>query len=183
MQLWQDNDGHVYVQYQVLDGGEAARPAAYALLRQLLSDIDGRPPHDWVIEKDDRGKPHVVGADLQISVSHTRGLVAAAVSTGGPLGIDVEAIDRRVPDPLALARRFFSMDEAAALAAIASPEQQRPHFLRLWTAKEAVVKATGHGLAQSLKGFTINLTAPPTVSVTDPDLPSRPSWRLAQWQA
>jgi 4'-phosphopantetheinyl transferase len=85
------------------------------------------------------GKPRVVGADLELSVSHSGDLIAVAAANGAPLGVDVERNDGR-RDTEALAR--FILGEAERPEAAADPRA----FLRAWTRKEAVTKATGDGL-------------------------------------
>ncbi|SMF97513.1 4'-phosphopantetheinyl transferase superfamily protein, partial [Methylomagnum ishizawai] len=59
-------------------------------------------------------------------------------------GVDAECLERS-PDALALAERFCSAREAAWLGSL-PPEARQGEFLRLWTLKEAVAKATGLGL-------------------------------------
>jgi len=50
---------------------------------------------------------------------------------------------------LELANRFFAADEALALASLEESRQQMA-FLRLWSCKEAVVKALGIGIGFGL---------------------------------
>ena len=50
---------------------------------------------------------------------------------------------------MALAQRFFVPGEAAALARMA-PAAAEAAFVQLWCAKEAVLKAHGHGLSFGL---------------------------------
>jgi 4'-phosphopantetheinyl transferase len=63
----------------------------------------------------------------------------------GEVGIDVEAIDRRV-DALEVASAYFSRTELAMVAELAGAAQVE-RFLRIWTRKEAVLKAAGTGVA------------------------------------
>ena len=70
------------------------------------------------------------------------------------VGVDVEH-EGRIVAALDLARRFFTPREAAELSSL-PPEQQRTAFLRLWTLKEAFLKALGVGLAKSLDGFSFS---------------------------
>lgn len=86
--------------------------------------------------KDRNGVPLVVNG-LHWSVSYTTGLVAAVVAPD-PVGIDLEQI---TPVSLVLRKRVATEQEWA-LAPEFSPEL----FFHYWTAKEAVLKATGHGL-------------------------------------
>jgi len=89
----------------------------------------------------DHGKPQVAG--LEVSLSRTRTLVLAAA---GPAGIRLGADVERLPEHV-----FDGFDET-----VLSPAERRRagrgragtvDRMRLWTAKEAALKATGHGLA------------------------------------
>ena len=78
-----------------------------------------------------------------------------AIARGQPLGVDIERIDRDV-DVGGLSRRFFAVAEADALDAL--PETLRAEaFVRLWTCKEAVLKALGEGLAFGLDRVALAL--------------------------
>lgn len=69
------------------------------------------------------------------------------------MGVDVERL-RPSPRGAAIARSRFDPREAAALEAV--PEDGRDEaFLRLWTAKEAVLKARGTGLTGGLDSFAV----------------------------
>src|SRR3954464_3912116 len=52
------------------------------------------------------------------------------------------------------AERFFPASDARFVAAATGPTERAERFLRLWTRKEAVVKAAGARLAQGL-GLTV----------------------------
>lgn len=130
---------------------------ARLMVRAILSRY--RPavsPRDWRFESDIHGKPEIIYNDnplppLYFNVTHTDGLVAVAVSESGQIGVDSERVDRPL-DHLNLARRFFATVEADALQN--SLETLRPElFYRIWTLKEAYVKAIGKGLAHGLDSF------------------------------
>ena len=104
------------------------------------------------------GKPYVgVGSGMYVSISHSHGLCAAAVSDS-EVGVDIEYIDPSRPTERLnrLAARFFSADELAYIKAGADavgavlPER----FFEVWCAKESYVKYTGDGLS-GLGGFSI----------------------------
>lgn len=155
------------------------RAAAHALLRRTLSQI--RPdvaPADWRFERAPHGKPRVASPlpALNFSLTHARGLAAcAAIEAELEVGVDAEPLGRRL-DPLRLAARYFADGEAAALAAIADEGERRRAFLRLWTLKEAVVKALGTGIAGSLQGFSFSLDDPPIFLPHDPALGTANDW-------
>ena len=69
------------------------------------------------------------------------------------MGIDVEAY-RSSTSILDLAKRFFTREEFSFLANTPVAEQPAK-FYWLWTRKEAVIKATGRGLAQGLETFSV----------------------------
>ena len=79
---------------------------------------------------------------------------------------------------LRIARRYFADDEVAALAALADVARDDA-FLRLWCAKEAVLKAHGHGLAFGLHRLAFDATATaPRLLRCDPALGAASDWRL-----
>ena len=87
----------------------------------------------------DHGRPLVDGAF--VSLSRAGGLVAIAVSLDGPVGVDIESVARVSAsgfDDVA-----FSGTERTRIAAADDPDLQRA---RLWTSKEAILKARGTGL-------------------------------------
>src|SRR4029079_11690195 len=84
-----------------------------------------------------------------------RGVVGGA--GGQPLGIDLERVDREIEID-DIARRYFSTAEADAIEALA-PERKLAAFLRLWTCKEAVLKALGEGISFGLDRVAFALDA------------------------
>ncbi len=98
------------------------------------------------LRRDARNRPRLARGDAGWSHSHGRLLIAYA--DRGRIGVDVESRARGT-DPLRIARRYFAQEEIAALAVLdAAPRQDV--FLRLWCAKEAVLKAHGGGIAFGL---------------------------------
>jgi 4'-phosphopantetheinyl transferase len=78
-----------------------------------------------------------------------------AVADGRPVGVDVE-VTRPDPCDVEVARHFFSAVEITAL--LASPRSDfATSFLRIWTRKEAWVKAKGQGLSIPLDSFDVSL--------------------------
>ena len=96
------------------------------------------------------GKPYAEGARFDFSPTHTAGLVALAIGDCGPIGLDAEAPRGRDVSRLARAadRWFTPAENRRVQTAIQNrPQEAEAVFLRVWTAKEALVKRTGAGLA------------------------------------
>ena len=123
---------------------DAARDALGRLLRGYAG-LRETP----LLERSEFGKPHAPAADgIDFNLSHSGPRALLAFARRQPLGVDLERIERRV-DPDEIARRFFEAGEAEALGRL-PVEARRLAFLRLWTRKEAVLKAQGRGLAFGL---------------------------------
>ncbi|WOK92676.1 hypothetical protein Cni_G01367 [Canna indica] len=122
-------------------------------------------PRSFKFMKNRFGKPEIVWEhnkfgllpSLQFNISHTSSLVACGITVDAPIGIDIEEKQRRpVTNILSLARRYFSPNEVQYLNSFVDPEIQKIEFLKLWTLKEAYVKALGKGFSGSpFKDFTI----------------------------
>lgn len=154
--------------------------AAHALTRALLSRMTGFPPQAFGFSAGERGKPIALCGgrplDVQFNLSHTDGMVAVAAVSGPAVGIDVEAVDRKVD--LAVADRYFFGAEAGWLAGL-QPDRQPEAFLRLWTLKEAYIKATGQGLSQALDEFWFEVD-PPRIRFTAAIADDDGAWRFHQ---
>ncbi|KAF8088849.1 hypothetical protein N665_0528s0007 [Sinapis alba] len=119
-------------------------------------------PRSLMFKKNMYGKPEVDWQNcnnqpLHFNISHTDSLIACGVTVHAPVGIDVEDKERKIKhDVLTFAKRFYSADEVTFLASIPDQEVQRKEFIKLWTLKEAYVKALGKGFsAAPFNTFTI----------------------------
>jgi 4'-phosphopantetheinyl transferase len=130
--------------------------AGAALLRLAVASRCGLAPVNVSIDRTCRrcGEPHGKPRldpelRLELSVTHSGGLVAVAVSDAQAVGVDVEQV--RAVDVDALAPSVLTPQERAAVSADADPAVA---FLRAWTRKEAVAKAIGEGLRLGLNTFS-----------------------------
>lgn len=125
--------------------------SAEALVRPWLADAVGVEADALALERDARGRPqlHTPGhPDLDVNWSHSGEALLVALGEHVAVGVDIEWLRPR-PQAMALAQRFFVATEAAALAKL-PPEAAEAAFVQLWCAKEAVLKAHGHGLSFGL---------------------------------
>lgn len=151
--------------------------AAHALKRWIISLATGEAAHDIEFTVGPQGKPFVAkGNGPYFNITHCRGLVACGLSDTLELGVDAENLMRE--PPLDEAESFFTAKEIALLRA-AKPSEQALIFLKLWTLKEAVIKATGMGLSQGLKTFSISVD-PPAIDVRGLVNVEPLLWRLHQ---
>lgn len=130
-----------------------------APLRALLGRYLGVAPDQVVMaQTGPAGKPFLpAGGGLCFNWSHSRDLALVAVACGTELGVDVEFSDRRV-SARELATRYFAAEEAEFLSSLPE-EHARRVFLRLWTGKEAVLKAVGCGISEGLDRVRLHLDA------------------------
>ena len=165
------------------DRDRRAYVAAHALVRHMLAHLAGGDPRAWRFVAGEHGKPRIAnpppGLDVAFNLTHSHQMVAAAVTLAGEIGVDVEALDRRSMDP-AIADEYFAPEESAALRALPDERAMRELFVRLWTLKEAFIKATGRGLAQPLSDFAFVSTDPVRIVFHDGGLGDPARW--AFWQ-
>ncbi|MCH7226405.1 4'-phosphopantetheinyl transferase family protein [Haloferula sp. A504] len=89
------------------------------------------------------GKPRVDQPGLEFNLSHSETLAALVVSDAGPVGVDLEPLDR-APTLLECEDSFCHPAERAELPV--DTGSRAIALLHLWTAKEALLKAVGTGL-------------------------------------
>ncbi len=149
-----------------------------AMVRTVLSRYIPLPPESWIFTRNEYGRPAIANEiidawpearGLRFNLSHTRGLIALAVSRDRDVGVDVEHLSVREVS-LGIAHRFFSATEVRDLASV--PENGRQdRFFEYWTFKESYIKARGMGLSLPLDGFSFEFAQPDRVRIRiDPAL-------------
>lgn len=153
------------------------------LVRTTLSDYADVDPCEWRFTNNPFGRPEIAFPNLpslRFNLSHSRGMVLLGVTIENDIGVDVEHVDQFV-DILSLARNNFSAPEVEQLEAT-SGNAQRDLFFKIWTLKEAYVKATGLGLSLPLTDFTVVPGADHCVELTESknDNSESDTWWLTQ---
>jgi 4'-phosphopantetheinyl transferase len=153
--------------------------ASRVALRHILAHYLDARPHAVRLGNAAAGKPYLPDRpDLHFNLSHADDLLLVGVSHGRRLGVDVERIpgDSVVDETSGL---VLSAPERAMIARLRD-EARREWFARLWTRKEAYIKADGRGMGLKLELIDV-MTAPDRVRLCE-EGPGRwaasPHWSL-----
>ena len=169
----------VEVAFAVTGKGRALPAISNLLLRGLLADRMGGALDAWTISHDGLGAPIALfegrQAPVHVSLSRTEGAAAACLSTEAPVGIDIEALQPKTGDG-ELAGLFFSAGERQALSE-QSPETMAASFFRIWTLKEAYIKARGLGFGIDLPSFSV--VGPGVLPALDDPAQAGAPWSLS----
>lgn len=148
----------------------ALRSTGWALLRVVLADRLHLDSDQVPLGRScrtcggrDHGKPYLVGTPsaLRFSVAHAGSWVGVAMTSARCVGLDLEPVhDDADPSRLALAGTALSARERHRYDDV-DPAERARFMSQWWTRKQAVLKATGDGMAIS----------PAAVVVTPPDRP------------
>lgn len=121
--------------------------AAWSLVRLKLGEACQSDPRFLRFERkcpacglSDHGKPRLANPreEWHFSLSHSAEKVVVAISPTGPVGVDVEAASRSIDDI------------QGAIQHPSEPPCSGIDLLRVWTRKEAFLKATGEGLRRPM---------------------------------
>lgn len=129
-----------------------------ALVRSVLSRYVKVDPAEWEFVSNAYGRPELAAhhnlPTLCFNITHTRSLIALAVSTRRAMGVDVECVFARTGWE-GIVSQFFSQSEVAELAGL--PHELRMNrFFEYWTLKESYIKARGMGLSLPLNRFSLH---------------------------
>jgi 4'-phosphopantetheinyl transferase len=141
---------------------------SHAMLRLVLSEYGPVKPEEWQFLTGEWGKPEIAGpvmdTPLWFNLSHTDGFVACVAGRVRQLGVDVENMNRMTSCG-EIAKHSFAAAEYEYLKSL-PPGRQREAFFRIWTLKEAYIKAEGKGLSIPLDSFHFRFSAGNPIEVT-----------------
>lgn len=124
-------------------------------LRDVLARYVQSDPGRLRFTTSGNGRPELAGhGGLSFNASHSSTMAVVVVTRGRTVGVDIERL-RTLPDGLDVAEAMFSPREIESVRSAVEPERSAT-FLRLWTRKEAVVKALGTGLSTPLADFDVS---------------------------
>ena len=136
---------------------------AHGILRRVLARYVRRPASTLRFRRDRFGKPSLSHrTPLSFNMAHSDAMALIAVTTGRPVGVDVERV-AAIDDAFDVAEICFAPAERRVLHAVPS-SAVCDAFFACWTRKEAFIKAVGTGLSAPLQAFEVSLT---------PDAPAR----------
>lgn len=105
------------------------RKDSHKLLEQVLGSIEG-------LVTGENGKPYIPGGK-HFSISHSEGSWAVLLADE-ECGLDIQ-FERNISE-MKIAERWYHPDEVAAI------NNSEETFFRIWTRREALVKAAGTGI-------------------------------------
>lgn len=129
-----------------------------ALIRRVCANDVGCDPRDVVLNESSNGKPRLFSNTslLEFNLSHSGDCVIIAWCAGKAVGVDVEALDRKMTSSFTeMAATAFSDSEREVLQ-VYKDKHMAETFYRIWVRKEAVLKAEGCGLGGNTKSFSVS---------------------------
>ncbi len=127
---------------------------ARAALRTVLGSATGTAPEDIEFELGPHGKPHLAAGGPHFNASDSGEFVVIALSHA-EVGVDIEA-QRQLAQLDRLAGRICTDSELELLQKTPG-EARHDLLLRLWTCKEAALKAIGTGLPGGIRNVEVEM--------------------------
>lgn len=126
-------------------------------LRNVLANYAGIPPRRLNFQRKSYGKPYLFShEELQFNLAHSDSTAILVVTKSIVVGADVERL-RYDFEIDAIVENYFSEEEIESYRRVPY-KWKKQAFFKIWTCKEAVVKAAGFGLYYPLNQFTVRLS-------------------------
>ena len=151
-------------------------------IRPVLATVLDCPADDLPLVRDALGRPQLAAPFERYDTnwSHSGEALLLALGESMELGVDIEQLRPR-PRARELAQRFFHPDEVAWLDTQAE-DAKVLSFVRLWCAKEAVLKAHGKGVSFGLEKLVFADAADGLhLAACDAALGAPEQWTLHEW--
>lgn len=131
--------------------------ASRSMLRTILSLYLDYSSKNIIFGYGEHKKPYLHTpnqSQIQFNLAHSDNMAIYALTLNYAVGIDIEKI--KPSDYQAIAKRYFSSPENEALMALPI-DKQLQGFYRIWSRKEALIKASGKGLSLPLSTFSVSI--------------------------
>jgi 4'-phosphopantetheinyl transferase len=143
--------------------------ATRAALRRMLASRVMRRPDRLSFIVNQYGKPRLEGDfGIEFNVSHAGRFAMIALSTCGPVGIDIESYDRGIDTENLSSYVFTPRERQSPLRRSGEAED----FIERWVAKESILKALGLGISENLQAISVL----PAVAESYEIAHDRPEW-------
>lgn len=142
----------------------ASKKKGYLISRALLRSVFSRyypinMPADWLFAENDYGKPYIsnypaLSEKIEFNLSHSNDITILALTNNGSIGIDCECM---CCDPFAndSALELFLSNEEIYYINKFEARERRLMLFKMWTLKEAFVKAIGVGMHLPLNSICL----------------------------
>lgn len=127
---------------------------ARACLRILLGKYLSINPLTLDFDTTEHGKPFAKNhPSIFFNISHSKDLLCIGITDSGEIGVDIE-YETAIDDLAATASRVFSQKELLGLCN-QHDQEKLSHFFKIWTRKEACLKALGIGFLTDPEFYTV----------------------------
>ncbi len=136
----------------------------------------GRLDHISIEHQQDTQPVCLDSPQYKLSFSSSAAVFLAGASDSYLIGVDLEKV-RPVENAVALALRFFTAREAKVIESLAVADRDVA-LLKIWTAKEAGLKAIGRGIVSGLNSFVVRVEEGQYAIEVESDLSPDTTWQL-----
>lgn len=151
------------------------------LLRRLSSRYLGIAPQEVEFDYAGHGKPYLRNDPrLHFNLSHSRDMAAFAFRLDNEIGVDIEYM-RPQKNLEGMIRHVASAKEQLELNALTGKDADEA-FYRLWTRKEAFIKAVGRGLGMGLRAIYIGGSETDSPLAVEYKNETQPAWFVLDLQ-
>jgi len=139
--------------------------AGRLFLRQATKKFTGAQWHEIQFDRTERGKPFLTkpeGYSFGLNVSHQGDYTVFASSCGEKVGVDVMRLDmargsKTADEYINSMAKSASAEELRNMRGQATEQMKMTVFYRYWCLKEAILKATGHGIVNDLSRYDFRI--------------------------
>jgi 4'-phosphopantetheinyl transferase len=128
------------------------------ILKQIISKYLEIDPKNLLFEYNRFGKPFLNSNspkhDFRFNMSHSKNMALYCISHQKDVGIDIEYIQKDI-EFLQIIDRFFSHNEKKFIQKI-NIDKRKEAFFKIWTRKEAILKALGKGISFPLEKVDVS---------------------------